>query len=364
MAEVSGGVAGSGSQDKPLISVVIPVYNVENYLDWCLDSLLDQSMENFEIVCVNDESTDDSLAVLERRQKLDSRIRIVNRENGGPSAARNTGIRAARADIVSFLDADDRFKPHALGIIYDTFEKTGADIVTYGAECFPEDEGDEWIKEHLSPRDAVFDEFDPKLVFSENATPYPRTSCRRDFLLDNDVMYEEDMRLGEDQLFYMLAYPKSSKTVLLSNKLYIYNVGRRDSITNHVDFSSAFALRRHLVVMDRAFLNWKKQFPNNEYASDIIAWSVDYALHGIMCLGAGERSELSKEYCRILLTYWDEGFVRSLELGGSKKAFLDMALGDKPVSDLQVTVQRWNASVEENGFAGTLAKAARKIVKH
>ena len=83
-----------------------------------------------------------------------------------------------------------------------------------------------------------------------------------------------------------------------------------------------------------------------------------------MCLGAGERSELSKEYCRILLTYWDEGFVRSLELGGSKKAFLDMALGDKPVSDLQVTVQRWNASVEENGFAGTLAKAARKIVKH
>ena len=84
------------------ISVIIPVYNVEEYLEWCLDSLKSQTLKNIEIICVNDGSTDSSREILDKCQKQDSRITIVDKPNGGLSSARNAGIRAATSDIVSF----------------------------------------------------------------------------------------------------------------------------------------------------------------------------------------------------------------------------------------------------------------------
>ena len=89
------------------ISVVVPVYNVENYLARCLDSLINQTLSDIEIICVNDGSTDSSPVKLEEYAKRDSRIKIINQENGGLSAARNTGINAAGGEYIGFVDSDD-----------------------------------------------------------------------------------------------------------------------------------------------------------------------------------------------------------------------------------------------------------------
>ena len=89
------------------ISVVIPVYNVEKYLEQCLDSVIAQSFEDIEVICVNDGSTDSSLEILKRYANNDSRIKIISQKNKGAGAARNVGIENAAGEYVYFMDSDD-----------------------------------------------------------------------------------------------------------------------------------------------------------------------------------------------------------------------------------------------------------------
>ena len=89
------------------ISIIVPVYNVEKYLPECLESLIHQTLKDIEIICINDGSTDNSLSILKDYAKKDSRIRIINKENWGISAARNSGINTAMGDFLSFIDSDD-----------------------------------------------------------------------------------------------------------------------------------------------------------------------------------------------------------------------------------------------------------------
>ena len=89
------------------ISVIIPVYNVEKYLRFCLDKVINQTLKDIEIICVNDGSTDNSLNILKEYQQKDERIKIIDRENKGLSATRNDGMRLATGEYIAFLDSDD-----------------------------------------------------------------------------------------------------------------------------------------------------------------------------------------------------------------------------------------------------------------
>ena len=113
----------------PKISVIVPVYKVEQYLPRCLDSILAQSYDNLEIICVNDGSPDNSLAILEQYAARDSRIRVISRENGGLSAARNTGLDAATGELLMFVDSDDFLKPHMAEAMLHSLEEHKADLV-------------------------------------------------------------------------------------------------------------------------------------------------------------------------------------------------------------------------------------------
>jgi CDP-glycerol glycerophosphotransferase len=112
------------------ISVVVPVYNVEEYLDQCLTSLLRQTARDLEILIIDDGSTDGSAAIAQRYAARDDRIRIVNRPNGGLGAARNTGIEEATGEYVAFLDSDDVLPPTAYELLLNSLEKTGSDFAT------------------------------------------------------------------------------------------------------------------------------------------------------------------------------------------------------------------------------------------
>lgn len=116
----------------PLISVIVPVYKVEPYLRRCLDSICNQSYRNLEIICVNDGSPDNSLAILEEYAARDSRITIINQENQGLGAARNTGIDAAHGEWVSGVDSDDWIEPNLYAKAVACM-KEDIDIICYGA---------------------------------------------------------------------------------------------------------------------------------------------------------------------------------------------------------------------------------------
>ena len=105
-----------------LFSIIIPVYNVENYLRDCLDSMLNQSFADWEAICVNDGSTDGSSTILDDLASKDSRVTVISQPNGGLSAARNTGLKAAQGDFVLFLDSDDWLEPDALKILSDNLK--------------------------------------------------------------------------------------------------------------------------------------------------------------------------------------------------------------------------------------------------
>ena len=110
------------------ISIVIPVYNVEKYLRECLDSLINQTFNDFEVICVNDGSKDSSLEILNEYAQKDIRFKVISQENGGSGSARNNGLSRAQGKYVQFLDGDDYFEPEMLEKLYNLAEKHQADI--------------------------------------------------------------------------------------------------------------------------------------------------------------------------------------------------------------------------------------------
>lgn len=114
------------------ISVIVPVYNVEKFLEKCLNSIVDQTFKDLEIICVNDGSPDNSIEILNRFAEKDSRIKIISQENAGLSAARNTGMQAANGDYISFVDSDDWLDLNFYEKLYEAAEKYDADIVAAG----------------------------------------------------------------------------------------------------------------------------------------------------------------------------------------------------------------------------------------
>jgi hypothetical protein len=116
---------------KPKVSVIIPIYNVQNFLIDCLDSIVKQSLKEIEIICVNDGSTDDSLSLLLNYSKIDNRIMIIDQRNRGLSEARNTGIKFSNGEFIYFLDSDDCLRLNALYELYEYSKKYNLDIIYF-----------------------------------------------------------------------------------------------------------------------------------------------------------------------------------------------------------------------------------------
>lgn len=115
--------------DTIKVSVIIPVYNTSLYLEKCLRTVMNQSLKEIEIICVNDGSTDNSLEILERLQKEDNRIIIINKKNGGSSSARNTGLKIVKGEYIIHIDSDDWIDNDYLKSLYETAKKNDLDIV-------------------------------------------------------------------------------------------------------------------------------------------------------------------------------------------------------------------------------------------
>lgn len=116
----------------PKVSIIIPVYNVEDYLEKCLESVLNQTVTEIEIITINDGSTDGSLDILNKYAKLDSRIKIIDQKNKGLSGARNSGIKVAKGDYIVFVDSDDTIEKETLEELLSFATKNDLDIVVYG----------------------------------------------------------------------------------------------------------------------------------------------------------------------------------------------------------------------------------------
>ncbi len=119
------------------VSVIVPVYNVEQYLSACLHSCVNQTLYDIEIICVNDGSTDGSLAILQAFAQRDHRVKIIDKPNGGLSSARNAGIDQANGEMIMFLDSDDYLSLNACERVWTETLEAPTDVIIFGTRIFP-----------------------------------------------------------------------------------------------------------------------------------------------------------------------------------------------------------------------------------
>ena len=208
--------------NTPFFSVIIPVYNVEAYLGRCLDSVLGQNFTDFEIICINDGSSDNSFEVLKTYAEKDSRIKVISKENGGLPSARNSGLYDAQGKYVFFLDSDDTMCENALQNAYTAIcEENYPDLLNTGftknlyGELLTYDcvyPGDEFFSENLTG-----DERWIKLWHSKKTVDLIMTKfIRRDFLRDSGIVFNTRLFAQEDSDFAFNIYRKA-KTMAYRN---------------------------------------------------------------------------------------------------------------------------------------------------
>lgn len=319
----------------PVLSVIVPVYNVEDYLEWCLESLRAQTFEDIEILCINDGSTDDSRQVLTICQEKDPRIKIIDKENGGLSSARNAGIKAATTNLVCFLDSDDCFTSDACEVIVNIFNKTNADVVTFGAYCYPESAGYPWLVEHLSPRDVEYEPFHPDLLFKEMSRPFAwRTACKKSFLQINNIEFTENLKFGEDQVFHFAIYPRSNKTVLISNKLYKYRVFREGSLMHKVTHDLYTKCSEHIKIVNCILEDWKQGGLLEQYQNQLADWLVDFVLNEAMSLEPVQAKEIFGAAGDMWTSYKELSRLNDIKLPAATKNVLNLINNPEKITTL------------------------------
>lgn len=223
-----------------LISVIIPVYNVELYLAECLDSVLTQTYPHYEVICVNDGSTDGSQAILENYAAKYDKIQVINQDNKGLSAARNAGIAAAKGDYVFLLDSDDKIEKHALETL--AAKSNGEDFICFNGKRYFEETNAEDI-----PDEGIIAEFESGWDYYNQFALVNRKFhfvCtvlrlyRREFLLQHQLHFQEGI-FHEDNLFTPIACYYAQKVKIIPECLYIYRI-RKGSITQHANIKRLF----------------------------------------------------------------------------------------------------------------------------
>ena len=200
-------------------SIVVPVYNVEQYLGQCLESLLAQDYGDYEVICVNDGSTDGSREILTKWESRMPQMRVIDRENGGLSAARNTGLEAATGDYVLFVDSDDWVAPHMLRTLAEA--AGGEEMV-----CFACQRTDNEATDTFTEETATGWGYYNHHALEARVVPFVcvwQRCYRRQFLADNNLRFREGI-LHEDNEFTPRACLKANKVKVIPDVLYYYRV--------------------------------------------------------------------------------------------------------------------------------------------
>ena len=213
---------------NPLISIIVPTYNVEKYIRTCIESILAQTYRNIEVIIVNDGSTDQSLAVISDLICSHHNVKVINQKNQGVSVARNTGIDVATGKYITFVDADDKIMPGFVSSLYQIADKTGADIVRGSFRDFNGNIPKAWVPDFNVPTNCgtiVLDQF-----LSSNISFVVVTSIYRlDFINSNHIRFTPGIVL-EDVDFTARAYMLAKLVATSPEPNYAYRINRPGSI--------------------------------------------------------------------------------------------------------------------------------------
>ena len=212
------------------ISVIMPIYNAFDYLKPAIDGVLNQTLTDIELICVDDGSTDNSLSILKEYQQSDERVRIITENNAGPSIARNKGLARARGKYVIFLDADDFFDYTLLEKLYNMAEKNALDIAVCKFDIYNNRQST--FEDNIrSDHGEIFSEAE---VVSKNDYPDVILSCttgyvwnklfRKEFILEKELIFDPGLRVFEDTHFVVTSLSLAERVGKCSERLIHHRV--------------------------------------------------------------------------------------------------------------------------------------------
>lgn len=249
---------------QPKVSILVPVYNVEAYLEQCLDSIMNQTLKEIEIICINDGSTDNSLAILKEYAEKDARIILVDKENGGLSSARNAGIPVASGKYIYFLDSDDYILENTLECLYNEMEENHLDSILFDADSFYESE--ELEKKHASYKESyhrpdIYEDVVTGMQLIETMTKdgqYKPSAClqmnRTSILTENGILFKEGI-IHEDNLFTVQVSMHARRAKHIAKAFYQRRVRGESIMTERTALNSAYGYMISLEETLREILN-------------------------------------------------------------------------------------------------------------
>lgn len=214
------------------IAIIIPVYNVSRYLHRCLDSIINQTLKDIEIICVNDGSTDNSLNILEEYARNDSRIKIITKENGGLSSARNEGLKYVTSKYVAFVDSDDWIEEKTYQLALDAIEKNDVDLVSWGANIVLDNISEDnpaviSAKNYHDIKIVGYKKLDDRLICNTTVTVWNKL-FKVNIIRENNIVFPMGL-VYEDNEFFLKYIVHCESAYYIDKYLYNY-VQRQGSI--------------------------------------------------------------------------------------------------------------------------------------
>ena len=212
------------------VSVVVPVYNVQLYLDQCVQSILNQTLREIEIIFVDDGSTDNSLAILEKYQQIDSRIKIIKQKNQFAGVARNNGMREAKGKYIIFLDSDDFFEKEMLKTAFDYAEKYNVPIVIFGNWEYDNQTKKDKKKEFVFKKTIVKSREDLGINLFNYTSPVPWNKLiNLQFIKKNNLLYKS-IRKNEDEHFNRIIVAFADRICFVHKRFVHYRCNNEKSL--------------------------------------------------------------------------------------------------------------------------------------
>ncbi len=302
-------------KSRPVISVIVPVYNAEKYIKKCLETLICQTYDNLEIICVDDGSTDHSLELLELFAKKDYRIKIFSQKNAGPAAARNLALKKATGDYISFVDADDFLEYNAYEILVNKLEQDDSwDLIIFGGNVVGE--ANDYFTSILTTSYCERRNNRQDVIFKEKAAkPFLWLHLIKKSILTNPtpLYFDESMDLGEDQIFQFQYVPRAKNILVIEDKLYNYRISKNASLMQLYNHRRITKTKMHFEIVKKVVENWKESGLYDSYKDELWTWAVSLIYWTIIDFPAEFKKKYAQQFIDLLENKYNEGAYIVLE---------------------------------------------------
>lgn len=258
------------------ISIIVPVYQAEKYLHKNLSSLIRQNLTDYEIICIDDGSTDASAKIIHEFMAQSMHIKYYYQHNSGVSAARNLGLSKAQGEYIMFVDADDSIRLNSLKGIYRKVKETGADIFVFGGQADKPLLTPEWIKSAFFTKNKTYRDNFEGALFSENgARP---SVCNKVFRKNiiSGCIFPVHICVSEDLAFLFMTFPKAKTIVFSSKCIYRYCLSNELSAMHTIEKKTLYFFENHLHTVEYIITEWKKAGILGKQAKTLGTWAVSF----------------------------------------------------------------------------------------